>query len=59
MTTVRVETTSCTADIYVNDDIVLTTSLDLKGGIMLELTELIELLEEASDNVVAVTTQEE
>ncbi len=59
MTTVRIETTSCTADVYVDEDIVLSLSLDLRGGVMLELTELIELLEEASDNVVAVTTQEE
>lgn len=45
-------------EIRVDGDPVLETGLDLTGTVVIELSELIELLEEASDNLVVYIDNE-
>ena len=58
MTQVEIEKTGFQLVISVDGDPVLETGLDLTGTVVVELPELIELLEEASDNLVVYTDHE-
>lgn len=49
---VVIETNGMNLEVRVNGDPVLETGLDLTGSVVIELFELIELLEEASDDLV-------
>jgi len=51
---VVIELTDMSLEVRVDGDPVLETGLDLTGSIVIELCELIELLEEASDGLVEV-----
>ena len=55
---VEIEKTGFQLVISVDGDLVLETGLDLTGTVVVELPELIELLEEASDNLVVYTDHE-
>ena len=58
MPTVEIEKTGFQLVVSVNGDPVLETGLDLTGSVVVDLPELIELLEEASDNIVVYTDHE-
>ena len=58
MTHVEIEKTGFQLVVSVNGDPVLETGLDLTGAVVVDLPELIELLEEASDNIVVYTDHE-
>jgi len=58
MTQVEIEKTGFQLEIRVNGTPVLETGLDLTGAVVVDLPELIELLEEASDNLVVYTDNE-
>ena len=58
MPTVEIEKTGFQLVVSVNGDPVLETGLDLTGAVVVDLPELIELLEEASDNIVVYTDHE-
>lgn len=58
MPIVKIEQTGSVLDIEVDGYLILSTGLDLTGTVVLELTDLVELLEEASDNVVELTLEE-
>ncbi|KKK57270.1 hypothetical protein LCGC14_3056170 [marine sediment metagenome] len=58
MTHVEIEKTGFQLIVFVNGDPVLETGLDLTGAVVVDLPELIELLEEASDNLVIYTDNE-
>ena len=58
MPQVEIEKTGFQVEFRVDGDPVLETGLDLAGGVVIELSELIELLEEASDNLVVYTDNE-
>ncbi len=53
---VLIEKTGFNLEISVDDVPILQTGLDLTGTVVVELTELIELLEEASDELVEYNT---
>ena len=52
MPQVEIEKTGYHLEIRVDGDPVLEMGLDLTGAVVVDLSELIELLEEASDNLV-------
>ncbi len=58
MTQVEIEKTGFQLVVSVNGNPVLETGLDLTGTVVVDLSELIELLEEASDNLVVYTDNE-
>ncbi len=58
MTQVEIEKHGFQLEIRVDGNPVLETGLDLTGTVVIELPELIELLEEASDNLVVYTDNE-
>lgn len=58
MTHVEIEKHGFQLEIRVNGNPVLETGLDLTGTVVVELPELIELLEEASDNIVVYIDHE-
>ena len=58
MPIVKIEQTGSVLDIEVDGYLILSTGLDLTGTVVLELTDLVELLEEASDNVVELLLEE-
>ncbi len=58
MPIVKLEQTGSVLDVTVDDYLVLSTGLDLTGTVVLELSDLVDLLEEASDNVVELTREE-
>ena len=58
MPIVKIEQTGSVLDIEVDGYLILSTGLDLTGTVVLELTDLVELLEEASDNVVELQLEE-
>lgn len=55
---VEIEKTGFQLEIRVDGTPVLETGLDLTGTVVVDLSELIELLEEASDNLVVYTDNE-
>lgn len=55
---VEIEKTGFQLVVSVDGNPVLETGLDLTGTVVVELPELIELLEEASDNIVVYTDNE-
>lgn len=58
MPIVKIEQTGSVLDIEVDGYLILSTGLDLTGTVVLELTDLVDLLEEASDNVVELQLEE-
>ncbi len=58
MTQVKLEQTGSILDVTVDDYLVLSTGLDLTGAVVLDLADLVDLLEEASDNVVELIMEE-
>lgn len=58
MTQVEIEKTGFQLEIRVDGNPVLEVGLDLTGSVVVDLPELIELLEEASDNLVVYTDNE-
>lgn len=52
---VRIEKTGFNLEISVDSVPILQTGLDLTGSVVVDLAELIELLEEASDELVEYT----
>lgn len=58
MTQVEIEKTGFQLVVSVDGNPVLETGLDLTGSVVVDLSELIELLEEASDNIVVYTDNE-
>ena len=58
MPIVKIEQTGSVLDITVDGYLILSTGLDLTGTVVLELTDFVDLLEEASDNVVELQLEE-
>lgn len=58
MPIVKIEKTGSVLDVTVDDYLVLSVGLDLTGTVVLELSDLVDLLEEASDNVVELMLEE-
>lgn len=58
MPIVKLEKTGSVLDITVDGYLVLSTGLDLTNTVVLDWSELVDLLEEASDNVVEIILEE-
>lgn len=58
MPIVKIEQTDSILDVTVDGYLILSTGLDLTNAVVLDLSDFVDLLEEASDNVVELILEE-